>query len=184
VAMALWVQHEGWGLFNRLNLPYWLEVVLSVVIDKQEHLNRYLVWQQDPYHYCLQVLTERYVMWLGRHGVIGDVMAESRGGREDTRLKKSFHRVYLEGTAFVSLNQFKDCLTSSQLKVKPKQNNIAGLQIADLLAHPSYKGIMARKNNKPLPTNFGGLIVEILEETKYDRSPEGKIDGWGRKWLP
>jgi hypothetical protein len=35
-----------------------------------------------------------------------------------------------------------------------------------------------------LPENFGGVIAAILEESKYNRSPEGKISGWGRKWLP
>lgn len=31
---------------------------------------------------------------------------------------------------------------------------------------------------------FGGKIAGILEESKYNRSPAGEIDGWGRKWLP
>jgi hypothetical protein len=30
-------------------------------------------------------------------------------------------------------------LTSRELKVNPKQVNVAGLQIADVLAQPSYK---------------------------------------------
>ncbi len=25
---------------------------------------------------------------------------------------------------------------------------------------------------------------KILEESKYLRTPEGQVDGWGRKWLP
>jgi hypothetical protein len=79
---------------------------------------------------------------------------------------------------------FSSYLTSCQLKVKPKNNNISGLQIADLLAHPSYKALLNRHNNQPLPSNFGGKIASILEETKLLRNPLGTINGWGRKWLP
>jgi hypothetical protein len=71
-----------------------------------------------------------------------------------------------------------------QLKVKNKSNNIAGLQIADLVAHPSFRSTLARRENQPLPDNFGGRIARLLEDSKYDRSPVGVIEEWGRKWLP
>lgn len=32
VGMAVWVQQEGWGLFNYSKLPYWLEIALAVVM--------------------------------------------------------------------------------------------------------------------------------------------------------
>lgn len=66
------------------NLEY---VVITAVIDKLEHKQRYQVWQNDPYHYCLTVLVERYALWLRAKGAVGDVMAESRGKKEDQRLK-------------------------------------------------------------------------------------------------
>lgn len=130
------------------------------------------------------VLVERYVRWLDTEDVRGDVMAESRGGKEDMRLKRSFTRVYREGTDFVPPEQFAERLTSKQLKVKQKSNNIVGLQVADLIAHPSYKAFVARRNRKTQPATFGGKIVEILMKNKYCRSPGGKLDGWGCKWLP
>lgn len=39
-------------------------VVITAVIDKLEHLNRYHSWVYDPYHYCLTVILERYANWL------------------------------------------------------------------------------------------------------------------------
>jgi hypothetical protein len=75
-------------------------------------------------------------------------------------------------------------LTSKELKVKPKGANVTGLQLADLIAHPSFRAALARKECQPLPDNFGGRIAEILEASKYDRSPWGKIEGWGIRWLP
>lgn len=158
--------------------------VLTAVIDKLEHVQRYQLWRFDPYHYCLTVLVERYVLWPRRRDAVGDVMAESRGGREDRRLKDSFERVYSSGSDFIRPEVFAAYLTSKQLKVKPKSNNIAGLQLADLIAHPSFRATVARRQGEPLPENFGGQIAAILEASKYSRSPAGEIEGWGRKWLP
>lgn len=166
-------------LFRRLSF-----VVITVVIDKLEHRERYKVWRFDPYHYCLMVLVERFVLWLQARDAVGDVMAESRGGKEDTRLKASFERAFEHGSDFVSPEILATRLTSRQLKVKAKSNNIAGLQLADLIAYPSYRATVARHHKEVLATNFGGRIATILEESKYHRSPQGKIDGWGRKWLP
>lgn len=159
-------------------------VLFTVVIDKLEHSRRYQIWKYDPYHYCLLILVERFVLWLKRNEAIGDVLAESRGGKEDRRLKDSFKRVYDSGSQFISRQEFVARLTSCQLKVKAKSNNIAGLQLADLLAHPSYRAALARKEGKPLPENFGGRIAAILEQYKLDRDFQGEINGWGRKWLP
>lgn len=158
--------------------------VITVVIDKLEHQRRYTTWRFDPYHYCLTVIVERFVLWLNARGGQGDVMAESRGGKEDRRLKDSFERVHEKGSDYIKPEQFAARLTSRQLKVKSKSNNIAGLQIADLLAHPSYRATLARHERQALPDNFGGQIAQILEDMKYHRSERGQIDGWGRKWLP
>jgi hypothetical protein len=166
-------------------LRLWEYEVITVTIDKLEHLQRYEVWRYDPYHYCLKVLLERYIQYLKREESTGDVMAESRGGKEDMRLKKSFERVFEEGSDYVKSSEFQERLTSRQLKVEAKSKNIAGLQVADLIAHPSHKAALARKNNEKLPQNFGGEIAVILEELKYYRNiMNGRIDGWGRKWLP
>jgi hypothetical protein len=75
-------------------------------------------------------------------------------------------------------------ITSRQLKVKSKANNIAGLQLADLMAHASFRATLARREGRPLPANFGGRIAAILETDKYHRNAAGVIEGWGRKWLP
>jgi len=91
-------------------------VVITVVIDKQAHVEQYRVWQYDPYHYCMKVLLERYVMWLQGIRAEGDVMAESRGGKEDRRLKASFLGLTEAGTEHIGVETFQRWLTSKQLK--------------------------------------------------------------------
>jgi hypothetical protein len=158
--------------------------VITAVIDKQEHLNRHRQWAFHPYHYCLTVILERYMHWLRERGLRGDVMAESRGGKEDRKLKEEFTRIYTSGTPTVPHARFVERFTSSQLKIKPKSANVAGLQLADLIAHPSYAGMKARRAGLPIPDNHGGRVFEILEASKYRRSGRGTLDGFGRKWLP
>jgi hypothetical protein len=101
--------------------------VFTVVLDKLEHQQKYQTWRFDPYHYCLLIVVERFVLWLRRGNAVGDVMAESRGGKEDRRLKDSFERVYDRGSNYLARQEFVRHLTSRQLKVKAKSNNIAGL---------------------------------------------------------
>jgi hypothetical protein len=158
--------------------------VITTVIDKQEHKLRYRTWLYDPYHYCLHALLERYVTWLESMQAQGDVMAESRGGKEDHRLKESFRRLCAEGTDYVAAGHFAAALTSGQLKVRPKPANVAGLQLADLIAHPSFRSMVARRTSTAMTAPFGREIAEVLWQSKYRRSPEGRVDGWGCKWLP
>lgn len=159
--------------------------VFAVVIDKKEHRDRYTTWRFEPYHYCMTVMLERYVFLLESQQATGDVMAESRGGVEDRKLKDSYTRLFERGTDFVDTTRFQKTLTSRELKVKPKRDNIAGLQLADVLAHPTRRDILKRNGLlAPSAEVFGDRIVEILEKRKYYRSPLGRIDGYGRKLLP
>lgn len=107
-------------------------------------------------------------------------MAESRGGKEDKRLKESFSRLWEKGTEYVTAEKFQNVFTSKELKVKPKTNNIAGLQLADLLAHPSRNEILAEQGLMDRkPGLFSQKVVEILQ-SKYDKQ-EGSV--FGKKFL-
>ena len=163
-------------------LPY---LVITVLIDKKQHLETYNVWRFDPYHYCLRCLIERYVMYLVNHNWCGDVMIEARFKQADKKLKASFERIYNEGTEHISSSTIKSRLLSSDIQLKPKSANVAGLQIADLLAHPSARYMRLARAGEPHPDDFGKQIVDILLTTKYRRHPKTLIiKGFGTKWLP
>jgi hypothetical protein len=99
-------------------LDSWEYTIISVCLDKKRHKETYTTWRYDPYHYCLAVLLEKFVFFLKRMNSKGDVMAESRGGKEDMRLKASFARLWENGTDYVAPGEFQEILTSRQLKVK------------------------------------------------------------------
>ena len=168
------------------SLRSWDYKVISVVIDKLAHREQYRVWVYHPYHYCLKVLLERFILFLLAGNHKGDVMVESRGGVEDTKLMDSYYRLYLSGTENIASQNWQKCLTSKNLKVKPKRANISGLQLSDLIAHPSRREILAdhglTDDNRIV---FGDQICQILRETKYLRHHRtGKITGYGKKLLP
>jgi len=165
-------------------LKNWEYTVISVLIDKQEHDQRYSTWKYDPYHYCQEILLERFRLFLDIKKAKGDVMFESRGGKEDTRLKKSFRRILDSGTNNLNASDLQEHFTSKELKIKPKTANVSGLQIADLLAHPArrwfYKNMLNLDDGKE---TFGDMIIEVLEKDKFFRY-NGKIYGYGTKKLP
>lgn len=107
-------------------------------------------------------------------------MAESRGGKEDLRLKASFENLFDKGSDFVGPERFHARLTSRQLKIKPKTNNIAGLQLADLLSHPSRCEILDEHNllGRPIAP-FAQRVIAILQQKYYGRS--GTI--YGKKFI-
>ncbi len=149
-------------------LNSWQYTVVSVCLDKQRHQQTYTTWKYDPYHYCLAVLIERFVFFLDQSDGVGDVLAESRAGKEDRRLKDAFHRLWEKGTDYLDHARLQRRLTSSQLKVKTKSNNISGLQLADMIAHPSRNEILLENDllGKPLAP-FAQRIVEILQKKYY-----------------
>ena len=157
----------------------WEYTVISVCLDKQAHRDRYTVWRYDPYHYCLAVLLERYVYFLNRRHKRGDVLAESRGGKEDKRLKESFARLVEKGSDFAPAEQFGGALTSGQLKVKQKATNVAGLQLADLIAHPSRNEILSEHHHDVTVAPFASRVIDVLQ-AKYDRQG-GRV--FGKKML-
>lgn len=155
--------------------------LITVVIDKKDHSDRYKVWKYDPYHYCLSILLERYCMFLSDKSATGDVLAESRGGKEDIRLKKSFRGLIEKGTDFISSDRFQKTFTSKELKVKLKASNIAGLQLCDLLAHPSKREVlMENQLISDSRSIFGDRINEILKD-KYYKGKNGNV--YGKKLL-
>jgi hypothetical protein len=123
-------------------------------------------------------------MWLKARRAHGDVMAEARNKNPDKRLKKVFSYFQKNGTHNVSAVEVGDHLTSGELKLKPKTANVCGLQFADLIAAPSASYVRSLNGAGLAPSAFGGAVVKLLVAEKYRRSRNGKIVGYGVKWLP
>lgn len=162
--------------------PY---LAITVQIDKLAHLETYGVWHFDPYHYCMRCLLERYVLYLRRKDWRGDVVVEPRNKKVDKKLKASFERTYRDGTENIPGAVFQKYLLSKDVAFFPKKANVAGLQLCDLLAHPSARAMRFARDCIEAPDDFGSKVVQILVDRRYARNPSTKlIDGYGTKWLP
>jgi hypothetical protein len=156
----------------------------TVSIDKQAHLEKYKIWQFNPYHYVMTCLLERFVLWLHRTGNVGDVMGEARNPTHDAQLRRAFRYFYKNGTE-VRKDVIQKRLISKELRLEPKTANVAALQIADLLAHPAHRTYKFTRLGEAIPQDYGATLAAILEDAVYDRNPQtGNIEGYGRKWLP
>lgn len=151
-------------------------VLFSVVIDKQTHLTQYGKSAYHPYHYCMTVMLERLRGFLHATGGCADVMAESRGKVEDAELRRTYQMVWERGTRFISGKEFQTVLTSKELKLRKKEANIVGLQIADLIAAPSRKDIVLR-HSRPLANHPTRCTREVSNRIR------GKFNAYGRVFL-
>jgi len=157
--------------------------IITVLIDKLDHTQKYSTWKYDPYHYCIEVLLERFYFFLSNISSVGDVMIESRGGKEDMRLKKSFRKIMENGTHYIESEKLQKLITSKELKVKPKMLNITGLQLADLIAHPVRRMVFRMYGiEEGKKYVFGDQIIEIIKNKFYE-SKDG-VEGSGIKKLP
>jgi hypothetical protein len=111
-------------------------------------------------------------------------MAESRGGVEDRQLMAAYADVCQNGTLMFGPDHHR-CLTSKDIKMKKKTANIAGLQLADALAHPIKQYDLALRGRiSPIQSAFGRQIVAAAEP-KFNRNVgRGEVDGYGRVTLP
>lgn len=157
--------------------------IITVVIDKRTHIQRHGSTAYHPYHYCLTLILKRYCGLLSFLNAKGDVLAESRGGRENEELKDAYRTLYDGGSKWMAMSRFQNALTSREIKLKRKEANIAGLQLADLLAHPLKEDVLVRYCRIPEPKDFGAKIRQAVVTKLNRRFGDGKIDGYGRIFL-
>jgi len=169
-------------LFDRLSS--WSYSVFTVTLDKTAFAAAFPTLRPDPYHRCVEYIATRFAAWLAHSDAVGDVLAESRGGNEDQRLKESFRHALDSARTLDPNGALATRLTSREIKVKPKAINVAGLQLADLIAHPAFLAALDLREGRPRRADYGGRLVTMLEEQKYARDREGQIDGTGRLWIP
>jgi hypothetical protein len=170
----------------------WLDLVanshylaVAGAIDKAAHKEKYKVWQHNPYHYCLEILVERFVRWLVRHRFVGDVVIESRDKWADKRLKAAYSHLWHNGNGNVRPPETQKVLLSRELKFACKADNVAAHQLADSLAHPVLRHMKTEHLGLAPATGYGQQLVEALIEKRFARRPkDGLIAGWGSKWLP
>lgn len=155
--------------------------VISVTIDKNTFHTRYPNWSFDHYHLCFYNFMERYYMFLQDRNAKGDVMIESRNSKQDEPVKDLYRSIFVRGTD--RINNFRNRITSTELKVKPKYMNIPGLQIADIVSAPIRRYVLLSKYSEQIQdSHFSDEAFSILSR-KIRKSKSGNMWGYGLKNL-
>lgn len=158
--------------------------VITALIDKQWMIDQGHWEQTHPYHFLMEIIVEKYAQFLRRMSAVGDIMPEARGKPQDKALQTQFERCRLTGTTYITSDVIRERIPHTELKFRKKKDNISGLQLCDLLAHPSHFLIRKRLNHDVYLGPFCERVSEILIQQKYDRSYTGNIQGYGVKHLP
>ena len=164
--------------------------VISIVIDKKALVDKYtLLKAYDPYALALEYLMQRFQYWMQtcskRHShIFGDIMAESRGGREDRTTKETYRLMY-DGKGYNELVDADKFYSSKEIKLRKKKDNIAGLQFVDLISHPARRYILVQNKlaDNIKTTSFEQKVVDVLVKSKFRRQ-DGIIDGYGTVFFP
>lgn len=145
-------------------------ILIASVIDKYR-LNARYADPANPYDIAMRFCMERLQMHLQRRQQVRStthVVVERRGEKEDRDLELAFRRT-------CEANRYVGRMPNLEIRFANKHHNSAGLQLADLVAHP-----IGRHCINPDQPNRAYEIIE----GKFRRSPDGRAEGWGLKTFP
>jgi hypothetical protein len=112
--------------------------VISCVIDKQKHVDKYGLSAWNPYSIALKMCMERLLLYLRSNCTKGSkvhVVFECRGKDEDAELELEFRRIIAGQSTWGWINRdFSDF--EWEPRFAKKAVNSTGLQLADLTARP------------------------------------------------
>ena len=145
--------------------------IIAAAIKKENLKNQYID-PHSPYHLCFRFILERAVMFLGRSKEQLIFRIESRETHNDQKLAEEYEKFrntdhHLFSTTEIQ-NKFLD------LSFNQKSQNIAGMQIADLIAYPIGRWVIdQKKENKSF---------EIVKRKIHQKN--GEILNYGLKIFP
>ena len=160
-----------YGRLNELmrNLSY---SVVACVIRKDDYLSRYGLAALDPYLISLGVLVEIFCFDVGDVNKGGTIVAERRDPALDRGLQLAWSNLKFQGTRRIRGRIVEERMRA--LDLRDKKDNIAGLQLADLVVSPIGRYVLGK------PTKEDWEIVR----DKLRRSPGGRVENYGLVVLP
>lgn len=160
--------------FHRLNeLMQKLQYsVIACAIRKEDHLAKYGLAALDPYLLSLNVLVERFCFEIGEQFDGGQIIAEKRNPTLDNELELAWLNLKISGTKFLQAIEIKNRIT--QLVLRDKKQNLAGLQLADLVVSPIGRFLLGK------PAKQDWHIIE----SKFCLAPNGDYMGTGLVVVP
>ncbi len=146
--------------------------VVACAIHKSEHLARYGVAALDPYMLSLDILVERFCFEVGGVSKGGVIVAEQRDPILDQALRLAWSNLKFQGTRYLQGKVIADRICD--IVLRPKKQNIAGLQLADLVLSPIGRHVLGKQDREDWQ----------IVERKLRRGRTGQVEGFGLVILP
>jgi hypothetical protein len=144
--------------------------IIAASIDKVRHRAKYTE-PADPYGialtFCMERL-QRQLIDLGQDKRKTFIQVEGRGKAEDAQLELQFRRI-CDGQNAVGT------MPNLDVRFMDKKHNSTGLQLADLVAHPIGRHVIAPNQ----PNRAHDILVP-----KFRKGPGGQMMGYGLKVFP
>lgn len=135
--------------------------IIAGAINKLKLIDTY-IQPANPYDLCFQFILERAIMYLGRSADSMILRAESRETHNDRQLAQVYEDFRQQGNNLIKAGEVQRKFTD--LSFNQKTQNIAGHQIADLVAYPIGKWVLdPDKENKAFD------VVKVKFHKKYNK---------------
>jgi hypothetical protein len=159
--------------YTRLNeLMRTLEfTIVACAIRKDRHLVRYRSSALDPYFFSLEILVERFCYEIGSQPGGGRMVVEQRDPTLDRQLMLTWESLRNRGTDYLRPITGQQRIVG--LYPRPKRENIAGLQLADLVVSPIGRFVLGKQTHEDFR----------IIESKFRRY-RGTYEGAGLVVLP
>ena len=145
--------------------------IISAAIHKSKFKDQYYD-PHNPYNLCFQFILERAVMFLGRSTETMLFRVESREYHNDKKLAEVYEKFRAADGGFFKKDEIQSKLVD--LSFNQKTQNIAGHQVADLVAYPI--GVFMLGDNRE------NKAFDIIK-TKF-HSKNGVYENYGLKVFP
>ncbi len=129
--------------------------IVSSAIDKAKYIKRYGRLSDDVYEIALSFIVERSVFSLDAKNETNkklNIVIERRGKKEDKKLSEHFQTLCARGTGYVIPARLE--MYEINISFKFKSDDIAGLQLADLIAYPIARHVLDPNRANPAFDTF------------------------------
>lgn len=173
----LWLQDQ-----DRMLTEYPITVI-SVSMDKIAFYYENPNWRGSPYGLCAFNLIERFCLFLYHHRAKGRVTAEMRHPKKDKIFEAEYARFLESGNRFIPAQRAQFHLGAHPVEIVGKNNDIIGVQLADLVCKPS---LSASRRYFTGVDDFSSWNIRIARAVwrKYYRDRHGRLSGCGLVWRP
>lgn len=147
--------------------------IIAAVIDKTKLKSSYKI-PQDPYDLCFKFIMERLCMFVGRRNEQVIMRMESRETHNDKVLAEDYENFKESGNRMIPAEEVREKLVD--LSFNQKSQNIAGHQIADLVAYPIGTHVFQPKRENP--------AFQIVSEKLHTKTGTKQYLNYGLKTFP